>query len=107
MEHSISIVQALGISGALITILLSIIGVLLMQLFKRLAGDIRQLAEADAQHTKNHLALKDEVFRDSVRRTEFNSFASRIERGIETLSGQVQDGLQRVYDKIEQKADKE
>lgn len=102
MEHSITIAQALGLAGGLVSILLTVVGLLLGILFKQIMAKLTDLATSDAAMAVQFQNLKDSMPREYIPRHEYDARHKAIEERLNEL----RELLERIYDKLDRKADK-
>ncbi len=107
METAFTVGQAFAISGVVIAGLLGIIGHMVTWMLKGIKSDIQGLAEADSSVRTAVTLLKDSLPKDYVMRRDFESSQMHMATALEGLKLSIHDGLERIYDKLDKKQDKD
>lgn len=97
-----TVTDAFAISAAIIALLLTCVGLLLGMIFKRIMADLKTLAHNDEDLRNAVSALP----REYVTRREFQMHEAHVTDALKNVQRTIESGFQRVYDKLDDKADR-
>jgi len=106
MDGTIPINYVLVVGGAVMSLLLGIIGWMLARWVDGLRKDTQSLSNNDRELSQQVATLREVLPSTYIRRDEFSNFTARLDRQFDGLYQLVHDGFARVEDKLAKKADK-
>ena len=104
-EHH-ALILAASVIGLLVTMVVGLLGWIFNRSLSKVEEAQKELKDSDQRLTDKVDSLKDEMNEDFVRRGDFAEFKEEIKHAFGSLTREVKDGFQRMYDKLDGKADK-
>lgn len=102
MTTAFSVGDVLMIAGAIISMLLTTVGLLLGHVFKGINEKLRNLGQSDHDF-RNMVGGLDNKY---VPRREFEASERVMSRALDDLKGAIEHGFERVYAQLKEKADR-